>query len=35
LYISPLPIWTDEWAHPDAWSNPDLLRHIAREGIPL
>ncbi len=35
LYISPLPIWTDEWEHPEAWSNPELLRIIAREGIPL
>jgi predicted nucleotidyltransferase len=35
LYISPLPVWTDEWEHPEAWSNPDLLRNIAREGIQL
>jgi predicted nucleotidyltransferase len=35
LYISPLPVWTDEWEHPEAWSNPDLLRNIAREGVHL
>lgn len=35
LYISPLPVWADEWEHPEAWSNPDLLRNIAREGIHL
>jgi len=35
LYISALPVWTDEWEHPEVWSNPDLLRNIAREGIHL
>lgn len=35
LYISPLPVWTDEWEHPERWSNPDLLRNIAREGVRL
>ena len=35
LYISALPVWTDEWEHPERWSNPALLRHIAREGVPL
>ncbi len=35
LYISALPVWTDEWEHPERWSNPDLLRNIAREGIRL
>lgn len=35
LYISALPVWTDEWEHPERWSNPDLLRNIAREGIHL
>lgn len=33
--ISPLPIWHDEWEHPEGYSNPDLLRNIAREGIAL
>jgi predicted nucleotidyltransferase len=31
--ITPLPIWTDEWENPDTYSNPALLRNIAREGI--
>jgi len=35
LYISPLPVWIDEWEHPEAWSHPELLRIIAQEGIPL
>lgn len=35
INISPLPIWQDEWAHPDRYDNPELLRNIAREGIRL
>lgn len=33
--ISPLPIWMDEWEHPETYSNPALLRNIAREGVRL
>jgi predicted nucleotidyltransferase len=33
INISPLPVWMDEWARPDAYSNPALLAKIAREGI--
>ncbi len=35
INISPLPIWIDEWEHPELYSNPALLRNIAREGIRL
>jgi predicted nucleotidyltransferase len=35
IYIQPLPIWEDEWAHPEKHSNPRLLENIQREGIPL
>lgn len=35
VLISPLPIWLDEWEHPDTYSNPALLRNIDREGIRL
>jgi predicted nucleotidyltransferase len=35
IYIEPLPIWDEEWANPDAYSNPRLLRNIEREGIRL
>jgi predicted nucleotidyltransferase len=35
VLVSPLPIWLDEWASPDDYSNPLLLRNIQREGIPL
>jgi predicted nucleotidyltransferase len=33
--ISPLPVWVDEWEHPETFSNPWLLKTIAREGVPL
>ena len=33
--ITPLPIWMDEWEHPEIHTNPALLRNIAREGISL
>jgi len=35
INISPLPIWLDEWEHPETYSNPGLLHNIAREGILL
>lgn len=35
VLISPLPIWVDEWEHPETYSNPDLLHNIDREGIRL
>lgn len=35
INISPLPVWLDEWEHPETYSNPALLRNIAREGFRL
>ncbi len=35
INISPLPVWLDEWEHPENYSNPSLLQNIAREGIRL
>jgi len=35
ILISPLPIWLDEWEHPEHYSNPALLRNIKQEGIWL
>lgn len=35
IRIQPLPIWEDEWAHPEAYSNPGLLQNIERDGIRL
>jgi predicted nucleotidyltransferase len=35
ILVSPLPIWLDEWEHPENYSNPALLRNINREGVRL
>ena len=35
IRIQPLPIWEEEWSHPEAYSNPRLLVNIDREGIRL
>jgi predicted nucleotidyltransferase len=35
IRIQPLPVWDEEWAHPELYSNPRLLQNIAREGIAL
>lgn len=35
INVSPLPVWLDEWTHPETYSNPHLLENIAREGIRL
>lgn len=35
INISPLPVWLDEWEHPETFSNPSLLHNIAREGVRL
>jgi predicted nucleotidyltransferase len=33
--VQPLPIWEEEWQHPETYSNPRLLHNIDREGIRL
>lgn len=35
IRVQPLPIWEDEWAHPERYSNPRLLEKIAKEGVRL
>jgi predicted nucleotidyltransferase len=35
VLISPMPIWMEEWNHPEDYSNPHLLRNIDKEGIRL
>ena len=35
IRIQPLPIWEEEWDHPEAYSNPRLLYNIERDGIRL
>ena len=33
INITPIPIWMDEWDHPQTHSNPLLLANIARDGV--
>lgn len=33
--VQPLPVWEDEWEHPERYSNPRLLRNIEAEGVRL
>jgi uncharacterized protein len=33
ILVSPLPIWEEEWAHPESYPNPRLLDNIWRDGI--
>jgi uncharacterized protein len=35
ILVSPLPIWEEEWEHPETYSNPRLLENIRREGVVL
>lgn len=35
VLIWPLPIWEEEWEHPDDYLNPGLLRHITRDGVRI
>jgi predicted nucleotidyltransferase len=35
VLVSPLPIWEEEWAHPESYPNPQLLENIRRDGIAL
>lgn len=35
INISPLPVWLDDWDHPETHPNPDLLRNIATDGVRL
>jgi predicted nucleotidyltransferase len=33
--VQPLPVWEDEWRHPESYSSPGLLRNIVSEGVQL
>lgn len=33
--IQPLPIWVDEWEHPEIYSNPALLMNIRTQGVAI
>ncbi len=35
IRVQPLPVWEDEWQHPESYSNPRLLANIAKEGVRL
>jgi len=35
VLIQPLPIWEDEWEHPEHHSAPTLIRNVKRDGIRL
>lgn len=35
MLIEALPLWEDEWAHPEHFNNPALIANIQREGIRL
>lgn len=35
IRVQPLPVWEEEWTHPDEYSNPALLRNIERDGVRL
>ncbi len=35
VLIDAIPVWQDEWMHPERFSNPALIEHIRYEGLPL
>lgn len=35
LLVEAIPLWEDEWEHPERFSNPALLENIRREGVRL
>ena len=35
VLVDPLPLWEDEWQHPEHFSNPSLIENIRRDGVAL
>lgn len=35
VLVEALPLWDDEWEHPEHFSNPALIENIRHEGIRL
>ncbi len=35
VLVEALPLWEDEWEHPERFSNPALIENIRREGVRL
>jgi len=33
VHIQALPLWQDEWRHPERFNNPALIENIKREGL--
>jgi len=35
ILVEALPLWEDEWEHPERFNNPFLIENIRREGVRL
>ena len=35
ILIEAIPLWEQEWEHPERFSNPALIENIRREGLRL
>lgn len=35
IRVEAIPVWEDEWAHPENFRNPYLLRNIERDGVVI
>jgi predicted nucleotidyltransferase len=35
VLVDAIPLWEDEWDHPERFSNPALIENIRREGVRL
>jgi hypothetical protein len=33
ILVEPLPLWEDEFKHPERFGNPALVKNIRREGL--
>lgn len=35
ILVDPLPLWDEEWSHPERFANPALIANIQRDGVRL
>jgi predicted nucleotidyltransferase len=35
ILVDPLPLWEEEWEHPERFRNPALIKNIRRDGVRL
>jgi len=35
ILVDPLPLWDEEWSHPERFVNPALIANIQRDGVRL